>query len=310
MAVSRATGDPKVRLSPLSGAGMYQAAVRIVLCPQDVTDETVCSAWTIFLTDPALKRKSSPMNNLKAEFLVAAFNADQFPNRDLPEVAFVGRSNVGKSSLVNTLIGRKGIAKVSATPGRTQSINFILISEKWLLVDVPGYGFAKVPRAVQASWQTLVDSYLIGRKALQGVVQIIDIRLEPQESDVQMLEFLLAQEIPVMLVGTKADKVSRAQANKTIAAWVKLCGIKRDHIVLFSAVTGEGRELLWRQLYDLLSAGDETMREVRKARERENLSRKAEALQVPPPPPASVATPTKGVAEVSRIVITSEDGSW
>lgn len=225
------------------------------------------------------------MHHLTCEFLQAAFDARQFPALDLPEVAFVGRSNVGKSSLLNALIGQKGLAKVSATPGRTQSINFFMTSGKWLLVDVPGYGFARVPPSVQASWQQLVDAYLLDRPALQGIVQIVDIRLEPQASDVQMLEFLLAHEIPVMIVATKADKVGRNEADRNLTAWAKLCGISRDMIVKFSAVTGEGRENLWHQIYELLSSGEAAMRERRKQRELERLALKsqpAEAAQGEP----------------------------
>lgn len=242
------------------------------------------------------------MQTIKAEFIIAAHRKEQFPTRDLPELAIVGRSNVGKSSMINALLGNKRLAKVSATPGRTQSINFFVVNQNWMFVDLPGYGFAKVPKEVQRSWQGLIESYLIGRVPLQGIILIVDIRREPQESDMQMLDFLQAHEIPVLIVATKADKLSKNQADRAISALADGMQVERKTVIRFSSLTGQGRDELWREIYALMSEGETRMREHRKTREFENRSKKGVIGEgIEGTVPTDVRAP---------VVVANEDGSW
>lgn len=249
-----------------------------------------------------------PMQNIPAEFHIAAFNPTQFPNLDLPEVAFVGRSNVGKSSLINALLGHKGLAKVSATPGRTQSVNFIKVKGSWFLVDLPGYGFAQVGIAIKEKWQALIEAYLVQRDPLQGVVLIVDIRREPMDSDLQMLEFLLSHEIPVLIVATKVDKLSKNQANQQLRILARAFQVEPEAIVCFSALDKTGREDLWQALYSLLQEGNGRMRELRVAREQLNKEMKQKKLDGP----ASVRekSPRGSAKSLTPVVVTDDDGSF
>ncbi len=184
-----------------------------------------------------------------AEFLVSAVKPAQYPRQPLPEVAFAGRSNVGKSSLINTLVHRKGLVKTSATPGKTQAINFFLINQRFVLVDLPGYGYARVPRAVQARWQPMVETYLQRRDTLQGVVHIVDLRHPPTAQDLQLREWLLLQAIPVVTVATKADKIKPSRRAAHIAEIRRELSLPTDDpVVLFSSQTREGRFQLWQRL--------------------------------------------------------------
>jgi len=144
-------------------------------------------------------------------FYTAAAGPEGYPRGNLPEVALAGRSNVGKSSLLNKLINRKGLARVSRRPGRTQTINFFLINKAFYLVDLPGYGFARVPEEVKMSWGPMVEGYLSKRETLRGVLLLIDIRREPAEMDLQLYEWLLYYNIPVAVAATKSDKLSRGK---------------------------------------------------------------------------------------------------
>src|SRR5262249_16972502 len=146
-----------------------------------------------------------------AEFLASAVAPAQYPRQPLPEVAFAGRSNVGKSSLINTLVHRKNLVKTSATPGKTRAINFFVVNQRFLFVDLPGYGYAKVPRAVQASWRPMVEAYLRQRTTLRAVVHIVDLRHPPTAQDQQLRSWLLHHGIYVVTVATKADQVSRGR---------------------------------------------------------------------------------------------------
>ena len=149
-----------------------------------------------------------------AEFLLSASTAKQFPAETLPEIAFAGRSNVGKSSLINSLLNRKKLVKTSATPGKTQLINFFNINDQFYFVDLPGYGYAKVPENVRCKWQNLVEAYLSERETLRNVVLIIDCRHNPTVQDRQLLEWLEYYQRPSLIVASKIDKLKRGQVQK------------------------------------------------------------------------------------------------
>ncbi len=149
-----------------------------------------------------------------AEFLLSASTTRQFPAATLPEIAFAGRSNVGKSTLINSLLNRKKLVKTSATPGKTQFINFFKINDQFYFVDLPGYGYAKVPESVQRKWQNLVEAYLSERETLRNVVLIIDCRHNPTVQDRQLLEWLEYYQRPSLIVASKIDKLKRGQVQK------------------------------------------------------------------------------------------------
>jgi GTP-binding protein len=153
---------------------------------------------------------------MKAQFVKSSVQLSQLPSTEIPEFAFIGRSNVGKSSLINTLTSSKGLAKTSGSPGKTQAINHFIINEKWHLVDLPGYGFAKVSQATRAEWESLMKSYFLNRKQLITTFVLIDIRLEPQKNDLDFIEFLGTNGVPFSIVFTKSDKLTPNQALKKV----------------------------------------------------------------------------------------------
>jgi GTP-binding protein len=186
---------------------------------------------------------------MDVEFLISAFRETQYPPPDRPEVAFAGRSNVGKSSLINVLVNRKSLARTSAKPGRTQSINFFLVDESLYLVDLPGYGFARVPMKVKKSWQHMVETYLRKRSNLKAVVVILDIRREPTSGDIDLLNWLKHYGIHAVLVLTKADKLSRQQARKQASLIAsELREECADALLVFSAKTRQGRAEIWERI--------------------------------------------------------------
>ena len=191
-----------------------------------------------------------------AEFLKSCVGPDDFPATRLPEVAFVGRSNVGKSSLMNLLLGRKQLVKVSRTPGKTQMINFFSVNTHCYFVDLPGYGYARVPRSVQAAWKGLIESYLAGRPTLRGAVLVLDPRRPPTELDCQMHDWLKSFGIPIIHVATKSDQLSsvqRSSAMRSITATWRL--VEEEKPCFVSAKTGEGKRELWARLDRLLREG-------------------------------------------------------
>ena len=169
----------------------------------------------------------------------------------LPEVAFVGKSNVGKSSLINTLLGRKSLVKTSATPGKTQQINFFLINGAWRFVDLPGYGFAKVPPRVRQDWERLITTYLRERPCLRGVVLIVDARHDPSPLDLTMKAWLEEAAIPTVLVVNKMDKLKRAGQQRQLALLGGALAAEGEPVA-FSAQTGLGRDALWSRVRGLL----------------------------------------------------------
>lgn len=181
-----------------------------------------------------------------AEFLLGAASLEQLPRAGLPEIALAGRSNVGKSSLLNRLTGQKGLARISKTPGKTRELNLYRVNGCLLLVDLPGYGFAKVPDAVKRQWGKLVETYLNTREELHGIVHLVDARHTPSPDDVQMQEWIAHYRVPSLIAVTKADKIPkdrRAQALATIRETLRPDA--ETPVVFFSAVTGEGAREVW-----------------------------------------------------------------
>lgn len=175
------------------------------------------------------------------------------PELDLPEIAFSGRSNVGKSSLLNRVLKRRSFARVSKTPGRTREINFFKVNDAFLLADLPGYGYARVSKARSGDWGPLIESYLRGTKDLRGVVQLLDVRHDPTDDDRQMLDFLADVGVPVMFVATKIDKISRLAVSKRVRDLAIILQVEEDHIIPFSAQTGAGRDELAEAIAGLLA---------------------------------------------------------
>src|SRR5688500_4070678 len=199
--------------------------------------------------------RPDPLVIRKLEFIGGMATADVWrPPLDLPEVAFAGRSNVGKSSLLNRLVRRKAFARVSRTPGRTREINFFKVNDTFILADLPGYGYAKVSKEKKADWRPLIDGYLRRTPTLAGVVQLLDIRREPNEDDVSMLDFLAEIEVPTVIVLTKIDKLARHAALERADEIVKALELSRDQTIPFSAISGEGRTELAEALVSLVEA--------------------------------------------------------
>jgi GTP-binding protein len=188
------------------------------------------------------------MKIISADFVLSAFKPADYPPDTMPEVAFAGKSNVGKSSLMNTLVNRKGLARTSSTPGRTQSLNFFSINQKLYFVDFPGYGFAKVPVEIKKQWKPMVESYLTNRKNLKVVVVILDCRREPSQDDRDLVEWLRVYNIPAVVVFTKIDKIPFGQRNKQKFLVKRMLKVEDEQLVFFSAVTGEGKDDLWKKI--------------------------------------------------------------
>ncbi|MGE5380305.1 MAG: ribosome biogenesis GTP-binding protein YihA/YsxC [Methylocystaceae bacterium] len=188
------------------------------------------------------------MNFRKAAFTCSYVNINDLPTDNYPEVAFAGRSNVGKSSLINCLVGRKGLAKTSSTPGKTRMLNYYTIDEAMYLVDLPGYGFARVSQAEKRKWGCLIEDYLTKRDQLKGVIQLVDIRHPPTVDDVMMWQFLAQIQVPAVVVANKADKISRGQWLKQDKIIRETLGLGQGKIIIFSAETRQGMEEVQRTI--------------------------------------------------------------
>jgi GTP-binding protein len=186
------------------------------------------------------------MKITSAEFIKSAFAETDWPRDERPEIAFLGRSNVGKSSLINSLLGVKGLARTSRTPGRTQSLNFFLINNRFRFVDLPGYGYARVPKIIRSSWGELATNYLAKRASLVLSIQIVDSRHEPTTLDLQLNEWLAAHQQPRVVVATKSDKLSNNELRKNLER--VRTKLDAERVIAYSAVTGKGREEVWRTI--------------------------------------------------------------
>ena len=192
-----------------------------------------------------------------AQFITSAPSLQKCPAPDWPEIAFAGRSNVGKSSLINNLLGRKGLVRTSSTPGRTQLLNFFAINEVLWFVDLPGYGFARAPRAVRERWQPMVQNYLAGRDTLRAVVWLLDVRREPSGEDLEFLDWLEEHQLPTIPVVTKVDKVGRGELQRRLGRIAAATGLERDLFTTYSALKGTGRDDLWERIGAALEDGHE-----------------------------------------------------
>lgn len=195
-----------------------------------------------------------------AEFVISAVRPQQYPAEELPEFAFAGRSNVGKSSLINTLVSRRKLVQTSSTPGKTRLINFFRVNDALMFVDLPGYGYARVSQEERLKWRPIIEKYLSSRENLKAVVLILDIRRTPNEEDAQLLNWLARREIAAILVVTKTDKLSKTSQAKQLRIIAEALEIDADELVLFSAKSRQGRDVLWRTLVDMATAAPEDER--------------------------------------------------
>lgn len=199
----------------------------------------------------------SPSRIGEVAFAGAIGSPGQAPPSDLRQVAIAGRSNVGKSSLVNAVVGRKRIARVSGTPGKTREINFYAIDDRFYLVDLPGYGFARAPDSVRDAWKRLIEDYLSDNERLDGLVLLLDARRGVQAADLQLLEYLGANDTPVLVVLTKIDKLNRSGQARALADVRKELGLPADQVLATSARTGQGVETLQESLLALFEPTSE-----------------------------------------------------
>ena len=195
------------------------------------------------------------MKITSAEFVKSAVNEGGWPPAGVPEVAFLGRSNVGKSSLINSLLGVRSLARTSRTPGRTRVLNFFLINKRFHFVDLPGYGYARVPEAVRSAWGEIVTNYLAKRSALVLSIHLVDSRHEPTKLDQQLNEWLRHQDKPFLTVATKADKLSQNELRRSIERTQKAFSAPEagGEVIPYSAVTGRGRDRVWRAIEEALT---------------------------------------------------------
>jgi GTP-binding protein len=198
------------------------------------------------------RERKVEMKIISAEFIKSASKPSEYPRESFPEVAIGGKSNVGKSSLINALVNRKNLAKTSSSPGRTQLINFFLVNGKISLVDLPGYGYAKVPLQVRKTWKPMVESYLQTRKEIRLVILILDARRGASPDDLALLDWLDYHEILSLIVLTKADKLSQIERARQKKALADVSLLSGKPLSFFSAVTGEGKEELWRLIQEAL----------------------------------------------------------
>ena len=188
----------------------------------------------------------------QAEIVISAVKPSQYPEGNLPEFALAGRSNVGKSSFINRMLGRKALARISSKPGKTQTLNFYLINEIMHFVDVPGYGYAKVSKKEREAWWKMLETYFTSREQLKAVVLITDLRHPPTTDDILMYDFLKHYGIPYVVIATKADKISKSQWQKHLKVTKETLGLSQeDYLILFSSETGEGKDKVWSLLEHL-----------------------------------------------------------
>lgn len=187
-----------------------------------------------------------------AKFVTSAAKPSQYPSENFPEIAFAGRSNVGKSSLINTLVNRKHLVKTSSTPGRTRLINFFNINNAVTFVDLPGYGYAKVPESIRKKWGPMIETYLSERRSLKAIVVIIDIRRTPGTEERDLINWLNYYNICRIWVITKADKLSKNKQLKQLNTITRALGVGKKDVILFSAKTRQGKDAVWEAILALI----------------------------------------------------------
>ena len=188
----------------------------------------------------------------QTEFVKSAVKPSQYPEGNYPEIAFAGRSNVGKSSLINTLINRKNLVKTSSKPGCTQLINFFKINDVLSFVDLPGYGYAKVSKKIRAQWSPMIQNYLFSRRNLVGVVLLMDIRRQPGKEELGFIQWFDNNQLPYIAVLTKADKFSKQKRNQRLALIADDLGLQKEKIISFSAKSKLGMDMIWDEIDHLL----------------------------------------------------------
>ena len=186
------------------------------------------------------------MKVIKAEFLKSAFKEDDWPKDSKPEIAFLGRSNVGKSSLINSVLSVHGLARTSSTPGRTQSLNFFDIDGQYRFVDFPGFGYARVPKKIKSTWGEMATTFLAKRRQLVLSIQLVDSRHEPTKQDLQLHKWLEESNKPRLVVATKSDKLSNNELRKNLGHIARV--LNDDSVMAYSAKSGRGRDELWRAI--------------------------------------------------------------
>ncbi len=188
----------------------------------------------------------------KSEYILSAAWESQWPEESVPEICLAGRSNVGKSSFINTMLNRKGLAKVSSNPGKTRTLNFYNVNDQLRFVDVPGYGYAKVPEHIQKSFGAMIDTYITKRKTLKGLILIVDYRHTPTGDDIQMYEYVKYYKLPVIVVATKEDKLKRNELKKFEKRIKDKLGFdESDKFIRFSSFSNVGIDQAWQAIYDL-----------------------------------------------------------
>jgi len=191
-----------------------------------------------------------------SEFVKSATIPSQYPPANMPEIAFAGRSNVGKSSLINTLVNRKRLVKTSSTPGRTQLINFFMINNFFMFVDLPGYGYAKVPHNIRKKWGNMIETYMLKRETLKGVVFILDIRRTPGQAELDLITWLNYYKISYIPVLTKSDKLKKQKQINQQNSIADTLSLEKNDLVIFSAKTRKGKERIWANINKLINRHD------------------------------------------------------
>nr|WP_254908684.1 ribosome biogenesis GTP-binding protein YihA/YsxC [Clostridium tyrobutyricum] len=185
----------------------------------------------------------------QAEFIISAVKKNQYPNDNFKEIAFVGRSNVGKSSLINTIVNRRKLVKVSSSPGKTRLVNFFMINNEFYFVDLPGYGYAKVSKSEKDKWSKIIETYLVGRHQLKAIVLLVDSRHKPTNDDIMMYKWIEYYKYKILIVATKIDKISKNQLNKNLNIIKNSFGLKPDYKILtFSSLKKQGKEELLNEI--------------------------------------------------------------
>lgn len=192
------------------------------------------------------------MNIKSALFLKSATHPEEYPDATIGEVAFIGRSNVGKSTLINGLLGRRSLVRTSRTPGRTQTLNFFVINDAFFLVDLPGYGFAKAPKHIKNRWEPMIKTYLRKRTNLKSVVLLFDVRRIPCQEDIRMLDWLEEFNVPTIPVITKVDKVGHGERAAQVFKIAQATALSPEAFSFYSCITHEGKEDIWDRIENVL----------------------------------------------------------